>query len=296
MAHSINTRKTAVGATIIAVLFAAACADSATRSGPVGPSVGGPSFGIISQVGDRTPEGELFEVCKTYVGGTGPAVTINIAEDVTANGVGVDNTGSATLADGECEEIVVSAGSTVTVTEVVPAGYTSSWVKTQILGGVLQTPTSGSTNTTSGPVGGSPIEGTLVEFTNTLIPVETGDQGCTPGYWKQDQHFDSWTTYTTDQLAGSVFSLGGFSTLASKTLLQTLNGGGGSGVTGAATILLRAAVAALLNSESTDVDYPRTTADIIADVNAALATNNRDTILALAAALDADNNLGCPLN
>jgi hypothetical protein len=44
------------------------------------------------------------------------------------------------------------------------------------------------------------------------------------------------------------------------------------------------------------VDYPRTAASIIADVNAALATGSRSTMLALKNALDADNNLGCPLN
>jgi len=39
-----------------------------------------------------------------------------------------------------------------------------------------------------------------------------------------------------------------------------------------------------------------TTADVIADVNAALASGDRQTMLDLAGELDADNNLGCPLN
>ena len=127
-------------------------------------------------------------------------------------------------------------------------------------------------------------------------PQPPGEEGCTPGYWKN--HTGSWagTGYTPGQTAGSVFSLGGFPSLVSQTLLQTLQGGGGSGTTGAARILLRAAVAALLNAAHPGVDYPRTTAEIIADVNAALATNNRGAILALAGELDDDNNLGCPLN
>jgi hypothetical protein len=123
----------------------------------------------------------------------------------------------------------------------------------------------------------------------------TGTQGCTPGYWKQSQHFDSWVGYTPTQLVSSVFS-GVDPSLASKTLQQTLDGGGGPGIVGAQKILLRAAVAALLNAANSNVDYPRTTAQIIADVNAALASNNRDTMLTLATALDKDNNLGCPLN
>jgi hypothetical protein len=132
---------------------------------------------------------------------------------------------------------------------------------------------------------------------DVVIPPTEGDEGCTPGYWKN--HQDSWagTGYSPGQTAGSVFSsASGFPSLASQTLLQTLQGGGGPGTLGGARILLRAAVAALLNSAHSDVDYPRTTAEVIADVNAALSSNSRNTMLALAAELDGDNNLGCPLN
>ena len=30
-------------------------------------------------------------------------------------------------------------------------------------------------------------------------------EGCTPGYWKQPQHFDSWVTYSPSTLFSSVF-------------------------------------------------------------------------------------------
>lgn len=133
----------------------------------------------------------------------------------------------------------------------------------------------------------------------TCVTCETqeANEGCTPGYWKN--HTDSWagTGYSPGQTAGSVFSgVSAFPALASKTLLQSLQGGGGSGTTGAAKILLRAAVAALLNAAHSGVDYPRTEAEIIAAVNTALGSNDRNTILLLASALDDDNNLGCPLN
>ena len=65
---------------------------------------------------------------------------------------------------------------------------------------------------------------------------------------------------------------------------------------GAARILLRAAVAALLNAAHPHLDYPRTAAEVISAVNAALASNNRSTMLTLATALDNDNQLGCNLN
>jgi hypothetical protein len=42
--------------------------------------------------------------------------------------------------------------------------------------------------------------------------------------------------------------------------------------------------------------YPLTTAQVIAAVNAALASGNRTTMLALANQLDTHNNRGCPLN
>ena len=278
-------------ALVIGGTLAIACTDG---SG-VGPR--NPELAILNpaQPGDGQAQLERFEVCKEYVGEVGPAVTIDIEEDIGSNG-SVDATGSVTLADGECKEIQVIGppGATVTVTEQVPTGYTASWEKTVIsgtTGNTTTSTTSGSGNEVSGPV--SENFGTLVIFTNTK---DRGNQGCTPGYWKQPQHLDSWTTYTPNQLAGSVFNLAGYPTLASKTLLATLDGTGGPGTLGAASILLRAAVAAILNAESAGVDYPQLTADIIADVNAALASNDRATMLALAAELDADNNLGCPLN
>jgi hypothetical protein len=80
------------------------------------------------------------------------------------------------------------------------------------------------------------------------------------------------------------------------TLLEALSFQGGPTVQDAKNILMRAAVAAPLNSFT--VDYPLTTAEVISMVNVALASNDRATILALAAVLDANNNGagGCPLS
>lgn len=123
-------------------------------------------------------------------------------------------------------------------------------------------------------------------------------QGCTPGYWKN--HTDSWQEYVPTQTVSSVYS--GAAPYAGETLLVALNGGGGPGVNGAKTILLRAAVAALLNSAYDPLLYPWQRSGsqfrpaLIATVDAALASGNRATMLALATWLDTDNNLGCPLN
>jgi hypothetical protein len=84
--------------------------------------------------------------------------------------------------------------------------------------------------------------------------------------------------------------------LDNTTLIQALNLKGGSGTAGAARNLLRAAVASLLNAAHPDVDFQLTTAQVIDQVNAALASNNRNTMLNLASTLDGYNNAGCPLN
>ncbi|HET9225765.1 MAG TPA: hypothetical protein VFR31_03800, partial [Thermoanaerobaculia bacterium] len=121
------------------------------------------------------------------------------------------------------------------------------------------------------------------------------DEGCTPGYWKN--HTDSWSGYSPSQKVNSVFSQSSlYPTLGNSTLLQALSFSGGSDLNGAAGNLLRAATAALLNSAHSGVDYPWATAEVISEVNTALASKNRDVILALASNLDDDNNLGCPLN
>jgi hypothetical protein len=126
-----------------------------------------------------------------------------------------------------------------------------------------------------------------------------GEEGCTPGYWKN--HTANWEEYTPGITLGSQFvfpaQLSGF---GSQTMLQALAGGGGPGVSGAATILMRAAVAAYLNAAHEGLGYPyRRFVDpfnIHAQVNAALASLDRDAMLQLATTLDTANNLGCPLS
>lgn len=143
------------------------------------------------------------------------------------------------------------------------------------------------------PAGGKPVS---ASDPSHYIGVTVGNQGCTPGYWKN--HTDSWpaTGYSPTQTVSSVFAQASLYPSGISTLLAALDLAGGPGVDGAAEILLRAATAALLNASHAGVSYPRPPSTVIADVNGVLASQNRDVMLALAAALDADNNLGCPLN
>ena len=123
-------------------------------------------------------------------------------------------------------------------------------------------------------------------------PPPRGDEGCTPGYWKN--HTSAWDVYSPMQTVGSVFS-GASASLADDTLLQALSYQGGTDLLGAERILLRAAVAALLNSTDDVVDYPLFTSEVINRVSAALASDDRQRILTLARNLDAKNTLGCSL-
>lgn len=141
-----------------------------------------------------------------------------------------------------------------------------------------------------------------------VAPVAACDQGCTPGYWKN--HTESWINYDPDQTLGDAgFNFPGqLAAFDGVTLIEALQGGGGPGLDGAAKILLRAAVASLLNADALagPPDYHFWTPDEILNgqgtnftgVNEILAMTplTRQVMLDYAAELDYINNLGCPLN
>jgi hypothetical protein len=86
-----------------------------------------------------------------------------------------------------------------------------------------------------------------------------GGEGCTPGYWKQRQHFGSWTApYAPSTQFSDVFE----NAFPGKTLLQVLQQGGGG-----LKALGRHTVAALLNSASAGVDFDLDPAAVIAAFN-----------------------------
>jgi predicted ribosomally synthesized peptide with SipW-like signal peptide len=147
------------------------------------------------------------------------------------------------------------------------------------------------------------VETTCPGFSDTEITtnyLESCGEGCSRGYWKACQHFDSWvpTGYATTDKLKNVFTAVTtyFPDLKNNTLLQALEYGGGDDLIGGARILLREAVGAVLNASHPDIEYPRIASDVISSVNAALASGNRNTMINLAGQLEDDNNLGCPLN
>jgi hypothetical protein len=187
----------------------------------------------------------------------------------------------------------------VTVTETLGEGMTVPMI--EIYNVILPFPGYVTTlyNTNTVTVTTSPVDRFKLNFFNEFTPPPPpGGFGCTPGYWKQSQHFASWvpTGLTPAQTVGSVFSNAAIYGLGSATLVQGLSFKGGSTLTGAAGNLLRAAIAAQLNARHSDVGAPLTAAAMVASVNAALASGDRDAMLALASELDRNNNLGCMLN
>jgi len=120
------------------------------------------------------------------------------------------------------------------------------------------------------------------------------NHGCTLGFWKTHTPWTG-TGFTTSQTIGSVFNPANSGSAAGASLVDALSFGGGSSVQDAKNLLFKQAVAALLNSATTGMNYPLTTAQVISEVNAAIATGNRAAILAEASRLEGFNSLEGPL-
>jgi hypothetical protein len=120
-----------------------------------------------------------------------------------------------------------------------------------------------------------------------------GARGCSPGYWKQAHHFDSYpAAYPPSTLFNAAFGLpANTAPYAGKTLPQVAAMGGGG-----LNALGRQAVAALLSAASPGVDYPLGSGEVIVAVRNAVLSGDKNKIESLKDQLDAFNNRGCPLN
>jgi hypothetical protein len=119
------------------------------------------------------------------------------------------------------------------------------------------------------------------------IPPILPAEGCTPGYWKQKHHFDSWEGYAPTDLFADVF---GRSAAGVDTLEDALRAGGGG-----IKALVRHSTASLLNASSGDVNAVAftTTAEVIAAFQAAFDSGDFEPSKD---AFEAANEEGCPLN
>jgi hypothetical protein len=124
----------------------------------------------------------------------------------------------------------------------------------------------------------------------------TQPDGCTPGYWKQPHHLDSWQCFTPDDSYSTVFGVD--PSFGDITLLQALRqGGGGENALGrhAVAALLNACVSQIIEAGGGDFDYCWTTGEVIAAVQQAYVGSKRD-IWMLKNSFEYDNEKNCPLN
>jgi hypothetical protein len=252
------------------------------------PASPGPSFVAADLgAGDGKPDFEFIEVCKY-----GSAADISVTM---TQGIG-QSTVTYSFSDGECRVLGdfdsrPGYEAEITVQEVessLPAGvsfdhlrYTVVHRQPGVPGSETEDPpVTSSTNPFTAH--GDQTNGYLVEFFN--VRASTGGEGCTPGYWKQSQHFDSWVGYAPGQQFSSVFE----NAFPGMTLLQVLQQGGGG-----LNALGRHTVAALLNSSGSGVDFDLSTSQVIAAFNAVFPGGNYSGQKNIFEAL---NEQGCPLN
>jgi hypothetical protein len=218
-----------------------------------------------------------------------------VSFDFTVTGTGsftlVD--GAPTITAGSCT-LVASAGdgAQVTVTQTLATGF--DFVRIESF--IVPPGTNNLDPDPSGPVLVPMItrafgdRGFVFVFFNE--PTPGGDEGCTPGFWKNHtgqgpgNQLNEWVTYATGDDFNAVFGVG-----PSVTLLTALNtGGGGEAALG------RHAVAALLNASSS-VDYFYTVAQVIGIVQDAYAIGTKGAFNDAKDDLEAQNGDAtfCPL-
>jgi hypothetical protein len=133
----------------------------------------------------------------------------------------------------------------------------------------------------------------------SITPVALDHHGCTLGFWKnhdgggpQANLWPSPYNPATTTLGGAGFLLTG----NQGTLMDdALSFKGGPSVQDAKNLLMKQAVAALLNAATPGMFYPLDVAHVISETNTALATGDRGKILDEAARLGGFNSLEGPL-
>jgi hypothetical protein len=117
------------------------------------------------------------------------------------------------------------------------------------------------------------------------------NEGCTPGYWKQEHHFDSWMVYSPSDDFNAVFGVG-----PPISLLDALSAKRKDFDSGVQAALVRHAVAALLNAASGDVDYWFTPDQIIEWASAHYVHPDKEVMEEGKDLFAEWNETGCPLN
>lgn len=274
-------RSLQTGAALLSVAVAvAACSEST----PLEPAA------TATPLANILPEPAIVKVCVV-----GPAGTYDYTV-AAPDGKGNYPAGASfSLAAGDCTTAFVRPSPDSPYSDS-PFGVTATQVGAPtdvVLDSVGVDMSSGVRYVVSGPgATADPINffhGATITFYNTLVPPPPppptgGGQGCTPGYWKQSQHFYNWpSAYKPGDLFSAYFE----NAFPGMTLLQVLGQGGGG-----LNALGRHTVAALLNGASGKVSYGSTDADVIAAFNAVFPGGDYEGQKNIFAA---GNESGCPL-
>lgn len=125
----------------------------------------------------------------------------------------------------------------------------------------------------------------------TLEIGEPGDQGCTPGYWRN--HADRWLGVASNDDFDTIFGVDLFSPEITLEQAIWMTGGGVNALARHVTAALLNAHGGVPNSDETSVEYPYTAGQVIQMVQDAVADNTIEETKDLFAAA---NELGCPLS
>ena len=226
--------------------------------------------------------GHKLVLCKQGAPGT---FEVSLAQDALGT---LAVTNPFTVNAGECVDVLIGRANgdgsccepldAVTITETSAIPVSISWVAPEGQNCFI---------TASGPnfvsLELNTYNGCTVTFVNAPPPPPPGG-GCTPGFWKNS--VGSWPAgYLPTADFDATFGVNGFN--PNITLMQALNLGSGG-----KNALARHAVAGLLNSATSAVDYGMSTADVIAAVRAAFASGDFESVKN---PLEALNEKGCPL-
>ena len=243
-------RLVATAALVIGAVGLSQCSRTGSVS-PAAPAAVVPASGdAVDLTTTDQPQLGWFTVCKT--GNTDGTFTV---EATPPGGDTMIVTSPVVIATGTCQVVAANstiAGASITVTET-SAGLVSITGLRNDAGAIS------ADNPPDGPLTRfvNEFHGFVFTFDNFLeTPNEPpgGDEGCTPGYWKN--HLTRWEGYAPGADFDATFGVDLFT--PDRTLLQAVNLGGGG-----TRALARHGVAALLNAASASVDYAYTTAQVI---------------------------------
>ena len=226
-----------------------------------------------------------IKICKAGANGV-----FSVTRVVVNGGVGT-TINPANIPVGTCLVVAkdiggTNVGSNVTITETsaVPSSVTVRRNDAGVVG-----PVTAIAYPFASPFFLNNFHGYTLTFVNSTPPVVIGNQGCSPGYWKNHTDAGDYPSpYTPNTLFSSVFK----DAFPGQTLLEVLNNGGGG-----LKALGRQTVSALLNAQKLGAaNYGLSAAQVINAFNAVYPNGDYETLKNRFAALTDVNGRVCPLN